>query len=98
MELDSYKIRNVLFWIIVIILILMFAWLVFGSSPTLEQISFVIAILFLFLAWEERINAKILGSKINNLGQKLNKLDKLDEIHKILGEINKSIRARRTVK
>ena len=92
MELDVYKVRNFLFWIAVIMLILLLAWSVFGSSPTLEQVSFALSIFFLFLAWEERLTAKILESKINNLDRKLNKLD---SIHKILQEINKSIKSKK---
>ncbi|MEW6063451.1 MAG: hypothetical protein AB1571_03745 [Nanoarchaeota archaeon] len=44
------KIEDILFWIFLIVVIVLFLWLIFGSSPTLEQtllallLSFVIKI------------------------------------------------------
>ncbi len=74
MKIDAEKIRNVLFWITILILIFLSAWYAFGSSPSMEQITFALTLLFLFFAWDERKSRKIMDTKLN----------KLDDIYLVL--------------
>ena len=77
MKINAEKIKNVLFWVTIAILIFLFAWYFFGNNPTIEQISFALTLLFLFFAWDERKSRRIIGNK-------LDKLDKLDDIYLVL--------------
>ena len=88
MALDVEKIEEILFWVTVLILILLFAWYVFGNSPTIEQISFVLTLFFVFFAWKEMIGRKSMTIKLDGISKNLNKLD---DIYNILNKIEKNL-------
>jgi len=52
------SLADILFVIILITLVVIFAWRIFGSSPTLEQAGLALSLLFLILALESRKDSK----------------------------------------
>lgn len=79
------KLTDILLIIVLIILIIVFIWRIFGKSPTLDQLSMALSLLFLVLAFESRSNSKDL-KKFS-----LAMLSKLEDIKTELSKINKKL-------
>lgn len=76
-------IDKILLWIILILFVIMVAWYVLGSSPTLDIIMFLFTILFIFLSFESRKDMKKHIKDTKFIKEKLNRLD---DIYNILKE------------
>lgn len=84
--MEKFTLRDIIFWLVVLFLIVLFAWRVLGSSPTLEMLTMGLTAFFLALALESRKDSKYIRKGINLLVSANRK--QVD----ILESINKNIR------
>ena len=83
--MDKLRDRDILLIIVLGILIIIFIWRIFGSSPTLDQLSMALSLFFLVLAFESRSDSKDLKK------QDLAILSRLEDIKLELTKINKKL-------
>lgn len=83
--MKEIKLSDILLVVVVLVLIAIFFWRIFGESPTLDQLSMGLSILFLVLAFESRLDSKAL--KRLNFAM----VNKLDDIKIMLSRINRKI-------
>lgn len=79
------EIKDLLLIVVLAVLIAIFVWRVFGKSPSLDQVSMGLSLLFLVLAFESRSDSKALKR------QNMAVIDKLEDISKELAKINKKL-------
>ena len=60
------KIKDIIFWILVIISIVIVLWYLFGNSPTFEQTILVLILTVVFG----------IGTKVAVIGEKINSIEK----------------------
>ena len=64
MKSKKMPLADIVFVLVILIMVLFFAWNVFGQSLTLDQLMMVLTILFLGLAFESRQDTKQLRDSI----------------------------------
>lgn len=96
MALSKENIANLAFWMALVLLLIFLAWRVFGSSPNLEQLGFILTLFGVTLSWKSVVSSEKIKDKVKSLSnnfetinQKLDKLDRLEEISNCLQKLVK---------
>ncbi|MAG20100.1 hypothetical protein CL618_01565 [archaeon] len=66
------NLADILFVVVIITFIIIFAWRIFGSSPTLDQAGLVFSLLFLVLAFESRKDSKDIKRELSRDFKEIN--------------------------
>ncbi|MEK6953246.1 MAG: hypothetical protein AABX29_09620 [Nanoarchaeota archaeon] len=61
------NILDIILLVIMLILIFLFIWRLFGSSPSLEQIGLILTIFFGLITLESRLNDKQISKDLKNI-------------------------------